>query len=96
MTVDDLLHDRDSEGFDIEQMTRLLRCPTLLVCGQPELGGLVRDSDLTFFESAVPTGTVIRVTAGGHGIIWDQPGQAVLGHVTSFLESLPARRPTGS
>jgi pimeloyl-ACP methyl ester carboxylesterase len=90
--VDDLLHDRDSEGFDIEEMTRQLRCPTLLLCGQPELGGLVRDEDLTFFEAAVPTGTAIRVLGGGHGFIWEQPGQTVLDHISRFLDALPLRR----
>jgi pimeloyl-ACP methyl ester carboxylesterase len=90
--VEDLLHDRDSEGFDIEEMTRQLRCPTLLLCGQPELGGLVRDDDVVFFESAVPTGTAIRVAGGGHGIIWEQPGQAVLGHVSRFLDALLEHR----
>jgi pimeloyl-ACP methyl ester carboxylesterase len=88
--VDDLLHDRDSEGFDIEERTRQLRCRALLLCGQPELGGLVRDEDLAFFEAAVPSGSAIRVSGGGHAIIWEQPGQTVLNHISRFLATLPS------
>lgn len=90
--VDDLLDDRDSDGFDIEEMTRQMRCPTLLLSGQPDLGGLVRDDDMAFFQSAVPTGTAIRVAGGCHGIIWERWGQTVLDHITRFLDALPEHR----
>ena len=90
-SVDDLLQDRINEGFDVEEALSKICCPTLLLCGEPELGALVRDSDLKLFESTVADGTAIRITGAGHGIDRDQPGEAVLGHIVSFLDTLRDR-----
>jgi len=86
--VDDLLQDRTNEGFDVEEALSKISCPTLLLCGEPQLGALVRDSDLELFKSTVADGAAIRITGAGHGIDRDQPGQAVRGHIVSFLETL--------
>ena len=90
--VDDFLQDRINEGFDVEKALSKMRCPTLLLCGEPELGALVRDSDLRLFESTVADGTAIRITGAGHRIDRDQPGEAVLGHIVSFLDTLTYAR----
>lgn len=92
--VDDLLHDRI--GFDVEEALTLMFCPTLLLGGEPQLGALVRDSDLKLFDSTVADGTAIRITGAGHSIDRDQPGQAVLHHIVSFLDTLRDRRLSSS
>ena len=86
--LDDSLQDRSNEGFDVEQALSKISCPTLLLCGEPQLGSLVRDSDLKLFKSSVTHGTAIRITGAGHGIDRDQPGEAVLNHIVSFLDTL--------
>ena len=93
--VDDVLQDRSTEGFDVEKALSKMRCPTLLLCGEPELGALVRDSDLRLFEATVADGTAIRITGAGHSIDRDQPGEAVLGHIVSFLDTLTCARNLG-
>ena len=90
--VDDVLQDRSIEGFDVEKALSKMRCPTLLLGGEPELGALVRDSDLRLFEGTVADGTAIRITGAGHSIDRDQPGEAVLGHIVSFLDTLTCAR----
>jgi pimeloyl-ACP methyl ester carboxylesterase len=84
--VDDVIHDRDTDGFDIGATVKELRCPALLVAGEPRLGGVVRESDLTFFESSVDEGTSIHIPGVGHGVIWGEAGQEVLGHVMRFID----------
>jgi len=87
--VDDLLHDR--VGFDVAEALAQMRCPTLLLGGEPRLGALVRDSDLELFESTVADGTAIRITGAGHSIDRDQPGESALGHIVHFLDTLHDR-----
>ena len=89
--VDDLLHDRINEGFDVEDALSKMSCPTLLLGGEPQLGSLVRDSDLKLFESTVADGTAIRITGAGHSIDRDEPSEAVLRHIVSFLDTLRDR-----
>jgi pimeloyl-ACP methyl ester carboxylesterase len=83
-----LLNDRIFERFDLEQVLPQVACPTLLIRGEPELGGVVRDSDVTLLKAHVPHSTTIQIMDVGHGIIWDQPGKKTLEHVTQFLNSV--------
>ncbi len=85
--VDDLLNDRINEGFDVEDALARMSCPTLLLRGEPQLGSMVRDSDLKLFESTVTNGTAILITGGGHSIDRDEPSEAVLRHIVSFLDA---------
>ncbi len=90
--VGDLLHDRINEGFDVEYALSRISCPTLLLGGEPQLGSLVRDSDWKLFESRVADGSAIRITGGGHSIDRDEPSEAVLRHIVSFLDRLTCTR----
>ena len=89
--VDDLLNDRINEGFDVEDALARMSCPTLLLRGEPQLGSMVRDSDLKLFESTVTNGTAILITGGGHSIDQDEPSEAVLRHIVSFLDAYATR-----
>ena len=82
-----ILNDQFYGGLDLEQVLRQVACPTLLLCGEPERGGLIRDSDVDFFQSNVPQSTVIRIKDAGHGLIFEQPAK-VLERVSGFLSSL--------
>ncbi len=83
-----LLNDRFFESFDLEQVLPQVACPALLVRGEPELGGVVRDSDVALLQAHIPHVTTIQIRDIGHGIIWEQPGKMTLEHVTQFLNSL--------
>ena len=83
-----ILNDRYYENFDLEEVLSQVACPTHLVRGAPELGGVVRDNDVALFEAHIPHITTIQVRGIGHGICWGDPGKTTLEHVTQFLNSL--------
>ena len=82
------LNDRTFENFDLEQVLAQVVCPALLLRGEPELGGLVRDNDVAFLEAHIPQITTIQIGDVGHGIIWGPPGKRTLEHVIRFLNSV--------
>ncbi|MGA2976613.1 MAG: alpha/beta hydrolase [Spirochaetia bacterium] len=76
------------EQYDHEGMLSRMKCPALLVRGDPALGGCVRDCDAALVTRCAP-GTMIRqVPNAGHMLLWGEPGQQTLGHVRAFLSSL--------
>ena len=83
-----ILNDWVFEGFDLEQVLSQVACPALLVRGEPELGGVVRDNDVALLETHIPHITTFQISGVGHGIIWGPPGQTTLEHVNQFLNSL--------
>jgi pimeloyl-ACP methyl ester carboxylesterase len=87
-SVNYLLNDRVYEGFDLEQLLPNVACPALLVRGEPQVGGVVRDSDVALLKAHIPHLITTQVKAIGHGICWGQPGKMTLEHVTQFLDSL--------
>lgn len=83
-----LLNDQIFERFELEQILPQVTCPALLVRGEPELGGLVHDSDVALLKAHIPHTTTIQIMDAGHLIIEEQPGKMTLEHVTRFLNSL--------
>lgn len=61
-----------------------IRSPTLLVRGDPAIGGMVSDEDAGRFRRVVPGGSVRRVPGAGHAIHREQPA-AFLAAVLPFL-----------
>lgn len=76
------------DDFDFVQALESIRCPALLVRGDPALGSVVRDSDAQLFQTLVPQSSVIQIPDAGHGILKDQAGVQTLDHVMQFLASL--------
>jgi pimeloyl-ACP methyl ester carboxylesterase len=83
-----ILNDRVFENFDLEQILPQVTCPTLLVRGEPALGGVVRDNDVALVEAHLPHVTTIQVKGTGHGVISGTAGKTSLEYVTQFLSSL--------
>jgi pimeloyl-ACP methyl ester carboxylesterase len=75
------------EGWDGETVLRGISCPTLLLQGSPELGGLMSDSDVALATRLLPHHTHVRFRNLGHALFIQQP-EPVLRAVTNFLESL--------
>ena len=75
------------EGWDGEAVLRGITCPTLLLQGTPELGGLMSDSDVTLATQLLPHHTHVKFRNLGHALFIQQP-EPVLRAVTNFLESL--------
>ena len=75
------------EKWDGEKVLRGITCPTLLLQGSPELGGLMSDADVALATGVLPHHTHVRFRNLGHALFIQQP-EPVLRAVTNFLESL--------
>ncbi|GAA2988375.1 hypothetical protein GCM10017559_05280 [Streptosporangium longisporum] len=70
-----------------------VRCDTLLVYGDADLGGMVADADAdTFRKAAAGTVTTVRVPGAGHNVRRDTTG-AYLRAVHAFLDDVRSRPP---
>lgn len=74
-------------GWDGEAMLRTITCPTLLLQGTPELGGLMTDADVALATRLLPHHTHVKFRNLGHALFIQQP-DPVLRAVSNFLESL--------
>ena len=75
------------EGWDGESVLRGITCPTLLLQGSQELGGLMSDADVALATRVLPHHTHVKFRNLGHALFIQQP-EPVLRAVTNFLESL--------
>jgi pimeloyl-ACP methyl ester carboxylesterase len=75
------------ENWDGETVLRGISCPTLLLQGSPELGGLMSDADVALATRLLARPTHVRFRNLGHALFIQQP-EPVLRAVTNFLESL--------
>lgn len=75
------------EEWDGEKLLRQIRCPTLLLQANPELGGLMSDTDVERALELLPDASHVRFPTLGHAL-YIQQAEPVLRAVTDFLESL--------
>jgi len=75
------------EDWDGETVLRGISCPTLLLQGSPDLGGLMSDADVSLATRLLAHHTHVRFRNLGHALFIQQP-EPVLRAVTNFLESL--------
>jgi pimeloyl-ACP methyl ester carboxylesterase len=75
------------DGWDGETALRGITCPTLLLQGSRELGGLMTDADVALATRLLPHHTHVKFRGLGHALFIQQP-EPVLRVLTNFLESL--------
>lgn len=75
------------EDFDIERTLHGVACAILLLVGEVELGGLVRDQDVAFLTACAPSARVVRILGGGHGIVSGEPAETVHAEIIDFSSS---------
>jgi pimeloyl-ACP methyl ester carboxylesterase len=86
-TYDMVVDGSSVEGWDGETMLRGIICPTLLLQGTTELGGLMSDADVALAMRLLPHPAHVKFRNLGHALFIQQP-EPVLREITSFLESL--------
>ncbi len=82
-----LLEDEYFEDLDTQNFLERVTCPTLLLYGEIEKGGVVRATDVEFFLAHIPNGAAIQVKDAGHLLHIDQPAR-VLELIEEFTKKL--------
>ena len=82
---DPVAEGRWLDGYPVEEVFRGLRCPALILQADPELGGMLTNTDAAALVSAAADATVVQVRAG-HALHWAST-QTTLAHVLAFLAS---------
>ncbi len=75
------------EGYDVDAVTRGIRCPTLVLQADRAAGGMLTDADATRLDDTVADCATITFPGIGHLIHWSAT-ERLLGATTAFLESL--------
>ena len=82
-----IVEGRWLEGYDETRSFQLVRCPTLLLEADPSAGGMLQEEDARIAQSLIRDCIRIRMDGASHLIHWSRR-EALLNHVTAFLESL--------
>jgi N-formylmaleamate deformylase len=69
---------------DWPTLLRQIRCPALLITGDPALGAMVSASDAAVLQEQVPTLRVAQIANASHDVRRDQP-DTFLGVISPFL-----------
>jgi pimeloyl-ACP methyl ester carboxylesterase len=87
-TVKAALDDRMWDGVDLPQALQSIKCPTLMIHGDADKGGAMREQDIAFFKANAPAATVVRLPGADHGLGIQQQPDVFLGHLNAFLNTL--------
>lgn len=82
-----LLAGRWLDGFDLPATFAAVRCPALLLRGDPALGGMLRRDEAEALGRAMTEGLLVDMVGVGH-LIHVLATEAMLRAVLAFLESL--------
>jgi pimeloyl-ACP methyl ester carboxylesterase len=83
-TIEAAMKDRLWEGLDFLQTLRGIRPPTLMLHGDWDVGGVLRDEDLALFKAVFPAASVVRIIDAGHVLPIENP-KTVLRDLDEFL-----------
>jgi pimeloyl-ACP methyl ester carboxylesterase len=82
-----LLANRWPEGYDLVASCAAVRCPALILRGDPALGGMLRRDEALAMARQMADGVVIDMPGVGHLIHWTA-AETMARLVLGFLESL--------
>jgi pimeloyl-ACP methyl ester carboxylesterase len=84
---DDEAYNHFLNGYDTDELFPRIKCPVLLLRGNPKLGSLMSDSDVEHAKNLIHDFTYIMMGDVGHGLVLDNR-EAVIMAITPFLLSL--------
>ena len=82
-----LLANRWPQGYDISTLCSGVRCPALILRGDPALGGMLLRDEALAMAARMEDGVVVDVPGAGHLIHWTS-AETMARLVLGFLESL--------
>jgi pimeloyl-ACP methyl ester carboxylesterase len=94
-----IIEGRWLDGYDERELFSRVRCPALLLQGDPSAGGALTDADADAAMTVLPACRRIRFAGVGHLIHQDQPAAALRAleeFATTTLSLLPSHEKTGS
>ncbi len=86
-----VLNRSGGEPLDWPPILRNVRCPALLITGDPSRGAIVTEEQAAVLHEFVPQLEVVRIAGAGHNIRRDRP-EEYLRAVRSFLTGWAAER----
>ena len=75
------------DGYDTMELFPLLKCPVLLLRGDPKLGGAIKDKEVEKAKELIRDLTYVYISDIGHAL-FPVGAEPVLSKLTIFLESL--------
>lgn len=82
-----IIENRSVENYDLGDRLRRMACPTLLLQGNPMLGGALTDQEARWASSLIPDCAHVYLPNVGHGI-HASDGPVFSQTVVSFLEAI--------
>lgn len=82
-----IVESRWLDEYDVRVMLASIRCPTLILQGDPAAGGTLTDADAQLASEIIASCTIERFTGYGHQLHWDQPDK-VAERVIAFVKSI--------
>jgi pimeloyl-ACP methyl ester carboxylesterase len=85
-----LIENRAIDNFDLTDRLQRVACPTLLLHGNPDLGGALSAAQVDWAQSLLQRGTFVYLPEVGHGLHSDVDGQParVCELIADFLDAL--------
>ena len=81
-----VLRDEIWQGTDLPQALQQINCPTLLLHGDWDSGGVMRPEDIEQFKRYCPSAQVVRIPGAEHGLKMQEQPNLVLQPVQAFLK----------
>ena len=82
--LDPIVEGRWLNGYDLADISKSIPCPTLLLQGDPDQGGMLIDEDVAIMKQKKPNLFHVKYNGAGHQLHWTNR-EEVLRAVSSFL-----------
>ncbi|MEO8394080.1 MAG: alpha/beta hydrolase [Chloroflexota bacterium] len=86
-TVKAALDDAMWKGRDLPHDLQSIKCPMLLIHGDMDRGGAMRDEDVALLKANSPSAQVVRLEGADHGLHLTDHPEIALKHINAFLAS---------
>jgi pimeloyl-ACP methyl ester carboxylesterase len=70
-------------GYDIREILPRIKCPILIIRGEPSLGSMISDADMDIVRNLLPTMTEIQLPGIGHSVLLER--EMMLPSIQQFL-----------
>jgi hypothetical protein len=85
--MDSILQEHWLSDYDYTRVFSSIRCPLLLLRGNPDMGGMLSEENARQLQQLTPGMIRLDFPSAGHLLHW-QVRSEVAGQVSAFLESL--------